>query len=150
MEWIEYLVRLRFHVNGFIPEKLGREYVEREIRRKLSIPELEERGWMEIMVSEKGADGLLNIPIKGGELWIEERKDGRLVLNLGDPDDPKLTCVEVEVEHKDLTMETIKAKDVKYVILGDIPEMGRARLVRIKRPIKVVEVEEEGMSDGGR
>ena len=48
------------------------------------------------------------------------------------------------MEHKDLTMETIKAKDVKYVILGDIPEMGRARLVRIRRPIKVVEVEEEG------
>jgi len=38
----------------------------------------------------------------------------------------------------------IKARDVKYVILGDIPEMGRARLVRIRRPIKVVEVEEEG------
>jgi len=28
------------------------------------------------------------------------------------------------------------------VILGNIPEMGRARLVRIRRPIKVVEVEE--------
>ena len=143
-EWVEYLVRLRFHIDGFYEDKLSKEYVEREIRKKLSIPNLEERGWMEIMVSEKGADGLLNIPIKGGELWIEERKDGRLVLNLGDPDDPKHTCIEVEVEHGDLTMETIKAKDVKYVILGDIPEMGRARLVRIRRPIKVVEVEEEG------
>jgi len=40
--------------------------VEREIRKKLSIPNLEERGWMEIMVSEKGADGLLNIPVKEG------------------------------------------------------------------------------------
>ena len=135
MKWIEYLVRLRFHVNGFIPEKLGKEYVEREIRKKLSIPNLEERGWMEIMVSEKGADGLLNIPVKGLELWIEERKDGRLVLNLGDPDDPKLTCVEVEVEHGDLTMETIKARDVKHVILGDIPEMGKARFVRMRRGV---------------
>ena len=70
MEWVEYLVRLRFHVDGFIPEELRREYVEREIRKKLSIPELEERGWMEIMVSEKGADGLLNIPVRGAELWI--------------------------------------------------------------------------------
>ena len=143
MEWIEYLVRLRFHVNGFIPEKLGKEYVEREIRKKLSIPNLEERGWMEIMVSEKGADGLLNIPVKEGELWIEEHKDGRLVINLGDPDDPKLTCVEVEVEHKDLTMETIKAKNVKYVILGDIPDMGKARFVRMRRGIKELEVEEK-------
>lgn len=58
------------------------------------------------------------------ELWIEELRDGRLVINLGDPDDPKITCVEVEVEHGDLTMETIKARDVKCVILGNIPEMG--------------------------
>ena len=86
----------------------------------------------------------MNIPIKGGKLWIKELKDGRLVINLGDPDDPKLTCIEVEVEHGDLTMETIKVRDVKHVILGDMPEMGRARLVRIRRPIKVVEVEEEG------
>ena len=143
MEWIEYLVRLRFHVNGFYEDKLGKEYVEREIRKKLSIPNLEERGWMEIMVSEKGADGLLNIPVKEGEFWIEEHKDGRLVINLGDPDDPKLTCVEVEVEHKDLTMETIKAKNVKYVILGDIPDMGRARCVRMRRGIKELEVEEK-------
>ena len=55
MEWIEYLVRLRFHINGFYEDKLEKEYVEKEIRKKLSIPELEERGWMEIMVSEKGA-----------------------------------------------------------------------------------------------
>ena len=143
MEWIEYLVRVRFHINGFIPEKLGKEYVEKEIRKKLSIPELEERGWMEIMVSEKGADGLLNIPVKGLELWIEEHKDGRLVINLGDPDDPKLTCVEVEVEHKDLTMETIKAKDVKFVILGDISDMGKARFMRMRRGIKELEVEEK-------
>ena len=143
MEWIEYLVRLRFHVNGFIPEKLGKEYVEREIRKKLSIPNLEERGWMEIMVSEKGADGLLNIPIKRGELWIEEHKDGRLAINLGDPDDPRHTCIEVEVEHKDLTMETIKVRDVKHVIFGDIPEMGWASLVRIRRPIGELEEGEE-------
>ena len=84
------------------------------------IPELEERGWMEIIVSEKGADELLNIPVKGLELWIEELKDGRLAINLGDPDDPRHTCIEVEVEHKDLSMETIKVRDVKHVILGDI------------------------------
>jgi len=47
VEWVEYLVRLRFHIDGFYEDKLSKEYVEREIRRKLSIPELEERGWME-------------------------------------------------------------------------------------------------------
>ena len=56
---------MRFHVNGFYEDKLSKEYV-REIRKKLSIPNLEERSWMEIMVSEKGADGLLNIPVKEG------------------------------------------------------------------------------------
>ena len=142
MEWIEYLVRLRFHVNGFYEDKLGKEYVEREIRKKLSIPNLEERGWMEIMVSEKGADGLLNIPVKNGELWIEELKDGRLAINLGDPDDPKLTCIEVQVEHGDLKEEIIKVKDVKCVILGDIPDMGKARFVRIRKGVKELEVEE--------
>jgi len=141
VEWIEYLVRLRFHVNGFIPEKLGKEYVEREIRKKLSIPELEERGWMEIMVSEKGADGLLNIPVKGLELWVEELKDGRLAINLGDPDDPKHTCIEVELEHKDLTREEMRVRDMKYAILGDIPDMGKARLVRIRRLVKEVELD---------
>ena len=40
---------------------------------------------MEIMVSEKGADGLLNVPLKDGSLWVEELRDGRLVLNLGGP-----------------------------------------------------------------
>ena len=143
MEWIEYLVRLRFHVNGFYEDKLRKEYVEREIKKKLSIPNLEERGWMEIMVSEKGADGLLNIPVKEGELWIEELKDGRLAINLGDPDDPKFTCIEVQVEHGDLTEEIIKAKDVKCVILGDIPDMGKARFVRMRRGIKELEVEEK-------
>jgi len=49
MEWVEYLVRLRFYVNSFYEDKLGREYVEREIRRKLSAPDLEEKGLMEIM-----------------------------------------------------------------------------------------------------
>jgi len=142
MEWVEYLVRLRFHVNGFIPEKLSKEYVEREVRRKLSIPELEEKGFMEIMVSEKGADGLLNIPVKGLKLWIEDLKDRRFVINLGDPDDPKLTCIEVRVERRDLTEETIKAKDVKCVILGDIPDMGKARFVRIRGSVKEVEFEE--------
>ena len=44
MKWIEYLVRLRFHINGFYEDKLEKEYVEKEIRKKLSIPELEERG----------------------------------------------------------------------------------------------------------
>jgi hypothetical protein len=52
------LSALRFHVDGFYPEKLTREYVKREVRRKLSIPELEERGLMEIIVSKKGIDGL--------------------------------------------------------------------------------------------
>ena len=144
MEWVEYLVRLRFHVNGFIPEKLSKEYVEDQIRKRLSLPELEERGLMEIIVSEKGADGLLNIPLKDSELWVEELKDDRLAINLGDPDDPKLTCVEAQVEHGDLTEEIIKARDVKCVILGDIPDMGRARFVRLRGSIKEVEVEEEG------
>ena len=67
-----------------------------------------------------------HIPVRGAELWIEELKDGRDVINLGDPNDLKHICIEVEVEHKDLAMETIKARDVKHVILGDIPEMGRA------------------------
>jgi len=141
MEWVEYLVRLRFHVDGFYAEKLTREYVEREVRRKLSIPELEEEGLMEIIVSKKGFDGLLNIPVKRGELWVEELDDGRFTINLDDPDDPKITCVEVQVVREDLEEETIKAKDVKYVILGDIPDMGRARFVRIREGVR--EVEEE-------
>ena len=144
MEWVEYIVRLRFHVNGFIPEKLSKEYVEEQIRKRVSLPEIEEKGLMEIMVSEKGADGLFNIPLKDGELWIEELKDGRLALNLGDPDDPRITCVEVEVEHKDLTREEMRVRDVKYAILGDIPDMGKARFVRMRKGIKELEVEEGG------
>jgi len=142
MEWVEYLARLRFHVNGFYPEKLTREYVEREVRRKLSIPELEEEGLMEIIVSETGVDGLLNIPVKRGEIWIKELDDGRFAINLEDPDDPKITCAEVQVVHEDLEEETIKTKDVKYVIIGDIPGMGRARFVRIRKGVR--EIEEEG------
>ena len=98
---------------------------------------------MEIMVSEKRADGLLNIPVKGSELWIEELKDGRIALNLGDPD-PTLTCIEVQVEHGDLTEEAIKARDVKYAVLGDILEMGKARFVRMRGSLREVELEEEG------
>lgn len=101
------------------------------------------------MASEKGADGLLNIPVKGAGLWIEEFKDSRLAINLGDPDDPKLTCVEAQVEHEDLTEETIKARDVKCVILGDVPDMGRARFVRMRRGIKEVEVGEGRVRYGG-
>ena len=97
---------------------------------------------MEIIVSEKGVDGLLNIPVKEGELWIEELKDGMLAINLGDPDDPKLTCI--EVEHGDLMEETVKARDVKCAILGDIPDMGKARFVRMRGSVKEVEFEEEG------
>jgi len=33
---------------------------------------------------------------------------------------------------------------VKCVILGDIPDMGRARFVRMRGSIKELEVEEEG------
>jgi len=141
MEWVEYLVRLRFHVDGFYAEKLTKEYVEREVRRKLSIPEFEESGLMEIIVSEVGVDGLLNIPVKRGELWVRELEDGRFAINLDDPDDPKITCVEVQVMREDLEEETIKAKDVKCVILGDIPGMGRARFVRMREGVR--EVEEE-------
>ena len=83
----------------------------------------------------------MNIPVRGAELWIEELKDGRLVINLGDPDDPKHTCIEVEVEHKDLTREEMRVRDVKYVILGDIPDMGKARLVRVRRLVKEVELD---------
>jgi hypothetical protein len=141
MEWVEYLVRLRFHVDGFYAEKLTREYVEREVRRKLSIPEFEESGLMEIIVSETGVDGLLNIPVKRGELWVEELDDGRFAINLDDPDDPKITCAEVQMVREDLEEETIKAKDVKCVIIGDIPDMGRARFVRMREGVR--EVEEE-------
>jgi len=89
LEWVEYIVRLRFHVEGFDPEKLNKEYVEKEIRKRISLPDLEKQGLMEIMVSEKGADGLLNVPLKDGSLWVEELRDGRLVLNLGDPTIPR-------------------------------------------------------------
>jgi len=95
------------------------------------------------MASEKVADGLLNIPVKGAGLWIEEFKDSRLAINLGDPDDPKLTCLEAHLEHGDLTQETVKARDVRYVILGDIPDMGKARFVRVRKGIKQVELEVE-------
>jgi len=143
MEWVEYLVRLRFHVDGFYAEKLTREYVEREVRRKLSVPELEEEGLMEIIVSDVGVDGLLNIPVKRGEIWIKELDDGRFAINLDDPDDPKITCAEVQVMHEDLEEETIKAKDVKCVIIGDIPGMGRARFVKIRKGVREIEEEEE-------
>jgi len=142
MEWVEYLVRLRFHVDGFYPEKLTKEYVEREVRRKLSIPEFEESGLMEIIVSEVGVDGLLNIPVKRGEIWVKELDDGRFAINLDDPDDPKFTCAEVQAVHEGLEEETIKAKGVKYVIIGDIPDMGRARFVRVRKGVR--EIEEEG------
>jgi hypothetical protein len=141
MEWVEYLVRLRFHVDGFYAEKLTREYVEREVRRKLSITEFEESGLMEIIISKVGVDGLLNIPVKRGEIWIKELEDGRFAINLDNPDDPKFTCAEVQMVREDLEEETIKAKGVKYVILGDIPDMGKARLVRVGKGVR--EVEEE-------
>jgi len=98
---------------------------------------------MEIMVSEKGADGLLNVPLRNGSLWVEELRDGRLILNFGDPDDPKMTCIELHLEHGDLTQEAVKARDVRYVILGDIPDMGKARFVRMRRGVKEVELEGE-------
>jgi len=94
---------------------------------------------MEIIVSETGVDGLLNIPVKHGEVWVEELEDGRFAINLDDPDDPKITCTEVQVVREDLEEETIKAKDVKCVILGDIPDMGRARFVRIREGVREVE-----------
>jgi len=72
MEWVEFLVRLRSHVDGFYPERLTREHVEGEVGRRLSVPGLEEEGLMEIIVSEKGVDGSLNIPVGRGELWVEE------------------------------------------------------------------------------
>ena len=68
MEWVEYVIRLRFHVEGFDPEKLSREYVEEQVKKKLSPRDLEKQGLIEIMVSEKGADGLLNVPLKNGSL----------------------------------------------------------------------------------
>jgi len=40
--------------------------------------------------------------------------------------------------------ETVKAKDVRYVILEDIPDMGKARFVRMRRGVKEVELEEGG------
>ena len=63
---------------------------------------------------------------------------------MGDPDDPKPTCIEVQVEHGDLMEETIKVRDVKYAVLGDIPEMSKARFVRMRGSVKEVELEEEG------
>jgi len=139
MEWVEFLVRLRFHVDGFYPERLTREYVEGEVRRRLSAPGLEEEGLMEVIVSEKGVDGLLNIPVKRGELWVKELGDGRFAISLDGPDDPGITCAEVHVVHEDLTEEVIRAKGVKYVILGDIPGMGKARLVRMRRRVRKIE-----------
>jgi len=47
------------------------------------------------------------------------------------------------LEHGDLTQETVKARDVRYVILGDIPDMGRARFMRVRRGVKEVELEGE-------
>ena len=46
------------------------------------------------------------------------------------------------MEHGDLMEETIKARDVRCVILGDIPDMGKARFVRARRGVKEVEFEE--------
>ncbi|MCD6312469.1 MAG: hypothetical protein J7L79_01475, partial [Thaumarchaeota archaeon] len=63
---MEYLVRLRFHINGFYEDKLSKEYVEREIRKKLSIPELEERSWMEIMVEVPSTVLLIDKFIEAG------------------------------------------------------------------------------------
>ena len=60
---------------------------------------------------------------------------------MGDPDDPRITCVELEVEHEDLTREEIRVRDVKYAILGDIPDMGKARLVRVRHLVKEVELD---------
>jgi len=58
-------------------------------------------------------------------------------------DDPRLTCVEAQAEHGDLKEQMIKARDAKCVILGDIPDMGKARFVRMRRGVKEIEVEEE-------
>jgi len=55
--------------------------------------------------------------------------------------------IEVQVEHGDLKGETNKARDVKCVILGDIPDMGKAIFVRMRRGVKEVELE-EGVKDG--
>jgi len=95
---------------------------------------------MEIIVSEERANGLLNIPVKHGE----ELDDGRFAINLDDPGDPKFTCVEVQVVHEDLEEETIKAKDVKHVIIGDIQDMDRVRFVRVRKGIREVEEGEGG------
>jgi len=37
------------------------------------------------------------------------------------------------VIYEDLEEEAIKVKGVKYVILGDITDMGKARLVRVRK-----------------
>ena len=66
-------------------------------------------------------------PLRKGELRIEELKDGRFVIDLGDPDDPRITCVELEAERKDLTREEMRTRDVKYAIIGDIPDMDKAK-----------------------
>ena len=94
MEWIEYLVRLRFHVRGFDEERLTREYVERVVRGRLSSP-LEAQGLMEIMVSEGGCDNLLNIPLRRVELWVGEIGN-QILVNVGDPDDARLVDVELQ------------------------------------------------------
>ena len=112
--------------------------VEPEVGRRLSVPGLEEEGFMEIIVSEVGVDGLLNIPVERGELWVEELGDGRFAINLDGPDDPRITCAEVQIAREDLE-EVIRARDVRFVILGDIPGMGKARLVRIRRRVRKIE-----------
>ena len=40
---------------------------------------------------------------------------------------------------RNLEEETIKTKGVKYVILGDIPDMGRAGFVRMRKGVREVE-----------
>jgi len=56
-------------------------------------------------------------------------------LNLGDPDDPRLTCVEVQVEDGVLTEEIMKTRDVKMRDSRGIPDMGKARFVRMRRGV---------------
>lgn len=66
-------------------------------------------------MSEKGADGLLNIPVKDMELWVEELGGGGVAVNVGDPDDAEL--VEVQLQHFDLQYRFTKVENVREVII---------------------------------
>lgn len=120
--FIEFLVRLRFNIRSFNENVLTKEYVENIVKSYLG-----GRG-IEIMVSEKGTDGILNIPLNNSmKLWIEERGDG-IILRVGDPIHPRDTSLRAWVQSQEFSQE-IKARGVREVFIGDV-DLGRAVFVK--------------------